>query len=145
MAALLNISPDHGDRQTWEEYVAAKWRIFENQTADDVAVTNEDLSSEPEAWPLKGWHWEFGDVCSDEFMVYCGDTSIVVEFNRNAPVQEYELCEITEVKLPGRHNLDNIMAAAAMATRIRNRAGTHSPGGDDVYGRGASAGICGND
>ena len=32
VAALLNITPDHGDRQTWEEYVAAKWRIFENQT-----------------------------------------------------------------------------------------------------------------
>ena len=32
VAALLNITPDHQDRQTWEEYVAAKWRIFENQT-----------------------------------------------------------------------------------------------------------------
>ena len=32
VAALLNITPDHGDRQTWDEYVAAKWRIFENQT-----------------------------------------------------------------------------------------------------------------
>ena len=38
VAALLNISPDHGDRQTWEEYVAAKFRIFENQTEDDFAV-----------------------------------------------------------------------------------------------------------
>ena len=116
MAALLNITPDHGDRQTWEEYVAAKWRIFENQTGEDASVVSEDMSSYPQYGSLKGWRWEFGDVCSDEFMVYCGDTSIVVEFTRNAPVQEYVLCEIAEVKLPGEHNRDNIMAAAAMAS-----------------------------
>ena len=115
VAALLNISPDHGDRQTWEEYVAAKWRIFENQTREDAAVTSEDLSSESEAKSLRSWRWEFGDVCSDEFMVYSSGESIVVEFSRNAPVHEYELCKVAEVKLPGRHNLDNIMAAAAMA------------------------------
>ena len=115
VAALLNISPDHGDRQTWDEYVAAKWRIFENQMWEDAAVTNEDLSSWGEARSLKGWHWEFGHVCSDEFMVYSSGESIVVEFSRNAPVQEYELCKVAEVKLPGQHNLENILAAAAMA------------------------------
>ena len=116
VAALLNISPDHGDRQTWEEYVAAKWRIFENQTAGDCAVTNEDVSSEPEAGLLKARHWEFGDVCSDEFMVYSVSDKIIVEFSRSAPEEAYELCKVAEVKLPGAHNLDNVMAAAAMAS-----------------------------
>lgn len=116
VAALLNISPDHSDRQTWEEYVAAKWRIFENQTRDDFAVTNEDLSGYSQASSLKAWHWEFGLVCSDEFMVYSVGENIIVEFTQNAPVQDYELCKVSEIKLPGAHNLENVMAAAAIAS-----------------------------
>ena len=39
IAVLLNLAPDHLDRhKTFENYRAAKLRIFENQTADDVAV-----------------------------------------------------------------------------------------------------------
>ena len=116
VAALLNISPDHSDRQTWEEYVAAKWRIFENQTADDFAVSRHDLSRPKDIGPWKSWHWEFGLDTSDEFMVYSFGENIIVEFTRNAPVQDYELCKVSEIKLPGQHNLENIMAAAAMAT-----------------------------
>ena len=44
-ALLLNLSEDHLDRYPdMESYVAAKLRIFENMTADDVAIINaEDL------------------------------------------------------------------------------------------------------
>ena len=39
IAVLLNLAPDHLDRhETFEDYRAAKLRIFENQTAEDVAV-----------------------------------------------------------------------------------------------------------
>jgi UDP-N-acetylmuramoylalanine--D-glutamate ligase len=39
IAVLLNVAPDHLDRhETFEDYRAAKLRIFENQTAEDVAV-----------------------------------------------------------------------------------------------------------
>jgi UDP-N-acetylmuramoylalanine--D-glutamate ligase len=39
VAVLLNVTPDHLDRHaTVEDYRAAKLRIFENQTEDDVAV-----------------------------------------------------------------------------------------------------------
>ena len=38
-AVLLNLAPDHLDRHpTYEDYVAAKLRIFANQGNDDVAV-----------------------------------------------------------------------------------------------------------
>jgi len=37
VAALLNISEDHLDRYaTYQEYIDAKLRIFENQTGDDL-------------------------------------------------------------------------------------------------------------
>src|SRR5271163_3744747 len=40
----LNLTPDHLDRySTMEEYEAAKWEIFRNQTADDYAIVNVNL------------------------------------------------------------------------------------------------------
>ncbi len=43
IAVVLNITPDHLDRHhTFENYAAAKARIFENQTASDFAVLNAD-------------------------------------------------------------------------------------------------------
>ncbi len=43
IAVVLNVTPDHLDRHyTFENYVAAKVRIFENQTANDFAVLNAD-------------------------------------------------------------------------------------------------------
>src|SRR5579862_4083286 len=46
VAVVLNVTPDHLDRhRTFEIYVDAKARIFENQQADDFAVLNaEDLT-----------------------------------------------------------------------------------------------------
>ncbi len=43
VAVFLNLSPDHLDRHpTFEDYVRAKSRVFENQTGDDWAVVNAD-------------------------------------------------------------------------------------------------------
>ncbi len=43
ISAILNLSPDHLDRHgSMENYIAAKARIFENQTASDFAVLNAD-------------------------------------------------------------------------------------------------------
>jgi UDP-N-acetylmuramoylalanine--D-glutamate ligase len=96
IAALLNITPDHGDRQTWEEYVAAKWRIFENQTADDFAVLPSDLSRQHER-----------EMIASRLLVFGGP---------NMAQSLQVLCPQAQVKLPGSHNVENILAAAAMAT-----------------------------
>src|SRR5712671_217125 len=43
IAAILNITPDHLDRhRTFQAYVDAKARVFENQQAGDFAVLNAD-------------------------------------------------------------------------------------------------------
>ena len=43
IASLLNVTVDHQDRyESLDEYVAAKQRIFENQTASDFALFNLD-------------------------------------------------------------------------------------------------------
>jgi UDP-N-acetylmuramoylalanine--D-glutamate ligase len=44
----LNLTPDHLDRyKSMEEYEAAKWEIFRNQTPDDVAIVNANLRLPP--------------------------------------------------------------------------------------------------
>lgn len=96
VAALLNISPDHGDRQTWDEYVAAKWRLFENQTADDFAVLHNDLKQDARRERLAAKLLVFGGRITDDSL--------------------RALCPQVEVKLPGAHNRENVLAAAAMAT-----------------------------
>src|SRR5258708_29413070 len=43
IAVVLNVTPDHVDRhRTFEAYVNAKARMFENQQVDDFAVMNAD-------------------------------------------------------------------------------------------------------
>ncbi len=116
VAALLNITPDHQDRQTWEEYVAAKWRIFENQTEDDFAVLSENLASDPPARLNDAQLWEFGSVCSDERMVLRAGEQIYIQHGPYGQENFEDICLVPQIKLPGQHNLDNIMAAAAMAT-----------------------------
>ncbi|MCS6936870.1 MAG: UDP-N-acetylmuramoyl-L-alanine--D-glutamate ligase [Candidatus Bipolaricaulota bacterium] len=45
VAVFLNIAPNHLDRHgSFEEYLKAKCRIFENQTEDDLLVLPRDLS-----------------------------------------------------------------------------------------------------
>jgi UDP-N-acetylmuramoylalanine--D-glutamate ligase len=48
IAILLNLAPDHLDRhENFEDYRAAKLRIFENQTAEDVAVVPRGFGTIP--------------------------------------------------------------------------------------------------
>ena len=143
VAALLNISPDHGDRQTWEEYVAAKLSIFENQTEEDAAMMGGDLIQGPSFGPAvdalidafinnaEATWWRFDaepqewdcdrSVWSNSVAVYVSPAQ-VAGTDHNAEITVVlspptaELCKVAEVKLPGAHNLENIMAAAAMAT-----------------------------
>ena len=48
-SVLLNVTEDHLDRyRSYDEYKAAKYRVFENQQETDWAVLNKDLPSEVE-------------------------------------------------------------------------------------------------
>lgn len=55
IALLLNLSPDHLDRYDYkyENYIAAKFKIAEYQTADDIFITNQD---DPEITKYLGKH-----------------------------------------------------------------------------------------
>jgi UDP-N-acetylmuramoylalanine--D-glutamate ligase len=126
VAALLNISPDHGDRQTWEEYVAAKWRIFENQTRDDFAVLNSEMATPGEEFwkSFKAAEYTFSWENPENNGIYrFGITESGASANIVRPIDLTQFAaeddfvfDASEVKLPGVHNIENILAAAAMAT-----------------------------
>jgi UDP-N-acetylmuramoylalanine--D-glutamate ligase len=111
-AVLLNVTPDHLDRHhDFEDYLRAKLRIFANQGNDDVAVFNSD---EPalEGRDLGG--------CARR-IEYCrgADPDCAVSINEDVLfVQSDPLMEVAELSLPGPHNAENAMAAAAAATAM---------------------------
>jgi UDP-N-acetylmuramoylalanine--D-glutamate ligase len=113
IAAILNITPDHLDRhRTFQAYVDAKARIFENQRADDFAVLNAD---DPTCVAIKDkvkaqlcW---FSRKHAVEGGAYLKDDQIV--FRQNG--REQAVMGRQEIQLKGAHNLENVLAAVAMA------------------------------
>ena len=98
----LNFAPDHLDRYpSVAEYRAAKLRIFENQTEQDVAVVNA-----AEALPTIRPSLITFSVYSNRGDFRLSDGAIVYE---NEPV-----LRLTETKLLGLHNIENLMATLAV-------------------------------
>jgi UDP-N-acetylmuramoylalanine--D-glutamate ligase len=97
----LNFAPDHLDRyRSVADYRAAKLRIFENQTEDDVAVVNA-LENLPGIRPRKITFSAYTN--KSDFRLSEG--AIIY---RNEPV-----LRLADLKLRGSHNVENIMAALA--------------------------------
>ena len=112
IAALLNLSPDHLDRHSsFEEYASAKARIFRRQTPDDWAVVNADdpLALET-ARHARARRFDFGFDAPLEDGVTVEAGSIV----RRDRGQAAPLLPLTAVRLPGRHLLGDVLAAAAV-------------------------------
>ncbi len=114
-AALLNVAADHLDRHGGlEAYTAAKRRIFEHQTAHDVAVLNADdpPSRETEVAARRRLFSRLGPVEDGCFL----DGDRVVE--RDPDGETVELFRVSDSPLPGAHNLANAMAAALLARAL---------------------------
>jgi UDP-N-acetylmuramoylalanine--D-glutamate ligase len=112
VAALLNLSEDHLDRYaSYQEYIDAKLRIFENQGASDFAVVNRD---DELVWRyaqgVKAQVFPFSRKQELEEGIFYHDGVIVYRHNGR------EECFPTKtIRLHGVHNLENIMAALACA------------------------------
>jgi UDP-N-acetylmuramoylalanine--D-glutamate ligase len=102
IAVWLNFAPDHLDRyRSLGEYRAAKLRIFDFQTADDVAIINS-----AETLPaLKARTITFS-AYDDRADFRLSEGAIVY---RGEPV-----LRLSETKLRGSHNIENLMATLAV-------------------------------
>jgi UDP-N-acetylmuramoylalanine--D-glutamate ligase len=112
VAALLNISEDHLDRYaSYQDYINAKLRIFENQTVEDFAVINRDdelvWKHAPE---LKARLFPFSRKQELSEGIFYRDG--VITFRHQGREELFPTCDF---RLTGVHNLENIMAALACA------------------------------
>ncbi len=110
VAVLLNITEDHLDRYPgMTEYIAAKGRIFENQTGDDFAVLNLDD-------PLV---WAFADRVKAKVVPMSQQQELAEGiFHRDGVIVwrwqgREERFPVAGYHLKGVHNIENIMAALA--------------------------------
>ena len=112
--ALLNITEDHLNRHgTMECYAQTKMRMFQNMTAEDVAVFNaDDPALAPYIPQVKAQVMLFSRKAEVENGAFLRDGVIMTRF---AGV-ETAICPADELYIPGPHNLENALAAACMAT-----------------------------
>lgn len=114
VAVLLNLTPDHLDRYPdLESYFAAKGHIYDYQTADDWTVVNcADARARALAETSRARRIYLG-AGADEFpwSVYPAEGNVC--WRRDG--RETVILPVPEISIPGPHNLENAMAAAAAA------------------------------
>ncbi len=114
IAVLLNLTEDHLDRYAdFASYCAAKERVFQAQDAEDMAVLNRD---DELVWPMRkrirakstSFGWE--EVCQGIFA-----TSDEIIWRGENSEEHFPL---SRIKIRGVHNMENLMAAVAVAELI---------------------------
>jgi UDP-N-acetylmuramoylalanine--D-glutamate ligase len=124
VATIVNITPDHLDRyHSLEEYSHAKARIFENQREGDFLVLNADDPETMKVYNAKckmqntklprvyffSRKKEVEGIYFKDKMIYCNFPNLLLA---SCPLP---LIKVDEIKIKGVHNLENAMAASAMA------------------------------
>jgi UDP-N-acetylmuramoylalanine--D-glutamate ligase len=109
VAVVLNVTPDHLDRhRTFEVYVDAKARIFENQQGSDIAVLNaDDLTCVAMGARTRAQVFWFSRQKEVEHGACVREGNIVFRDNSG----QREIMQVSEIPLKGGHNLENVLAA----------------------------------
>ncbi|MDF0673789.1 MAG: UDP-N-acetylmuramoyl-L-alanine--D-glutamate ligase [Nitrospira sp.] len=117
IAAILNVTVDHQDRyESIDEYVAAKNRIFENQTPSDYALFNLDDSR---VAPLRR-SARANVLGFTRTQTLPSDLTGGTYLDRDRIMttiggRTREICARNEIKIIGNHNIENAMVAATYA------------------------------
>ena len=121
IAVLLNITPDHLDRYDYkfENYIASKFRIAMNQTADDYFIYDADdpvINEWLAIHPLKPKCIGFSIEKELSEGAFLKDNKIHIMLENQTTVIDVE-----EISLKGKHNIKNTMAAAVAARLVNIR------------------------
>ena len=113
VGAVLNISEDHLARHgTMQCYIDMKRRIFARQTEKDVAVFNyDDAACREMAKGLAAQLVWFSRTQQVDCGACVKDGRVVLRWNG----EEKDVCACEEILIPGPHNLENALAAVAIA------------------------------
>tara|TARA_R110002050_G_scaffold179118_1_gene312333 strand:- start:8259 stop:9593 length:1335 start_codon:yes stop_codon:yes gene_type:complete len=118
IAILTNISPDHLDRYDYkyENYIASKFRIAANQTADDYLIydaDDKDLTDWLSKHPVKSKLLPFSIEKEITEGAYSLNENIKITINNDTLKMTTD-----NLALEGKHNLKNTMAASTAAKLI---------------------------
>lgn len=120
IAAILNITPNHLDRHpSMEAYTEAKLNILRFQQPGDVAVLGYDnpitksqiTNLKPTTYNLQPRIVSFSLNEEVEQGAFLRDGEIILKLGDT----EQQICSAGEIKLLGRHNLENVLAACTIA------------------------------
>ena len=114
IAVLLNITPDHLDRYDFkmENYVASKMRILQNQRPQDTFIYwagDEYIPTQLQQLAPASRLLAFADAPEAGAAAYAENSLLTID--QPTPFT----MALSELSLPGRHNLRNSMAAALAA------------------------------
>ncbi len=113
IAILLNVSPDHLDwHQSFSSYKRAKSRLFLNQKVNDDAILNQDddyISSFLPKIKAKKFFFSYKKVLKKG--VFVKSDWIVSDLSG----KQERIFNLERAVLPGQHNCENYLAAAAAA------------------------------
>lgn len=117
ISVITNISPDHLNYyKSMKEYIQDKKNIFLYQKKEDYCIINGDNTS------IK----EFEDEVKSKLVKFSkqkvvNDKAVyldngVIYFNNG--IDEKKILEVKDIKLKGEHNLENVLAAIAVAVSM---------------------------
>jgi len=121
IAILTNITPDHLDRYDYkfENYIASKFRIIENQTAEDYFIYDAD-DEVIEEWlqnhSIKSKTLPFSLTKVIDEGAYLDNNKIIITIDNNQIIMPTQ-----NLALEGKHNIKNAMAASTVAHLLRIR------------------------
>lgn len=117
VAVITNITPDHLDRYDYkmENYVAAKFRILQNQTDEDYFIYWQDdpvVTAQIAGMQLEAMQLPFSEMRQEGTAAWVDDNNII---HFHTPMDVFEIPR-DRLSLPGLHNLYNSMAAGLSAS-----------------------------
>jgi UDP-N-acetylmuramoylalanine--D-glutamate ligase len=113
IALIVNITPDHFERHgNMENYIAAKAKIFANQTPDDVLILNHDNENTRKLAPKaksRVYFFSTEKVLSEGACVEDGWFVLALDGRRD------RICKVSDLKIFGAHNEQNVLGAILCA------------------------------
>jgi UDP-N-acetylmuramoylalanine--D-glutamate ligase len=118
VAAVLNVTPNHLDRHgDMETYLAAKRSIVAHQTSDDYAVLGyDDANARALALDTPAHLLWFSDRAEVEEGAFATNGDLTLRRIEGGEEVDSTICSRDEIQLRGRHNVLNVLAAAALAS-----------------------------
>ncbi len=121
IAVLTNITPDHLDRYDYkfENYIASKFRITENQTEEDYFIYDADdtvITTYLEKHPIRARLLPFSLTKKITNGAYLEEEHININIDNN----QFRM-STTNLALKGNHNVKNAMAAATVSQLLKIR------------------------